>query len=85
MRDARQPSSLLIFNHKTWHRGTPAGNRADGPRDIITNAYARPAIMKTQLLEPASPVGTHAHAPRNSTRLFFSRVLDCSVTAMLTA
>ena len=39
--------SLLFFNHHTWHRG--ALNNTDTPRDLITNAYARPEIEKSQL------------------------------------
>jgi ectoine hydroxylase-related dioxygenase (phytanoyl-CoA dioxygenase family) len=39
--------SLLLFNHRTWHRGRL--NQTDTPRDLITNAYARPEIDKVQL------------------------------------
>jgi hypothetical protein len=39
--------SLLLFNHRTWHRG--AMNETDKPRDLITNAYARREIDKVQL------------------------------------
>eukprot|EP01052_Picozoa_sp_SAG31_P032829 SAG31_NODE_3642_length_4032_cov_1.536232_1_plen_294_part_00 len=45
--------SLLIFNHKTWHRTDPQGNRAEEPRDIVTNAYALPLLPKAQLLQPS--------------------------------
>ena len=47
--------SLLVFNSRVFHRTDPAGNRAAGPRDIITNTYALPAVGKTQLLQPAPP------------------------------
>lgn len=40
--------SLLIFSHRTWHRGQP--NTTDRPRDLITNAYARREVDKVQLL-----------------------------------
>lgn len=49
----RQPiaaGSLLIFSHYTWHRG--AQNHLEQPRDLITNAYARPEIEKRHLLSP---------------------------------
>lgn len=51
--------SLLIFNHKTWHRGTPAGNVTGTPRDIVTNAYSRPDCVqwKPQLLQPGAGEG----------------------------
>ncbi|MDA0839161.1 MAG: phytanoyl-CoA dioxygenase family protein [Planctomycetota bacterium] len=39
--------SLLLFFHRTWHRG--AWNQTDTPRDLITNAYARREIDKVQL------------------------------------
>jgi ectoine hydroxylase-related dioxygenase (phytanoyl-CoA dioxygenase family) len=42
--------SLLLFFHRTWHRG--ALNQTDTPRDLITNAYARRAIGKVQLTSP---------------------------------
>ena len=42
--------SLLLFFHRTWHRG--AWNQTDTPRDLITNAYARRAIDKVQLTSP---------------------------------
>lgn len=40
--------SLLLFNHRTWHRGAP--NTTSTPRDLITNAYARPEVDKVQIL-----------------------------------
>lgn len=40
--------SLLLFNHRTWHRGAP--NTTPTPRDLITNAYARPEVGKVQIL-----------------------------------
>ena len=46
-RQAIPAGSLLLFNHRTWHRG--AMNQTDRPRDLITNAYARPEVHKTQL------------------------------------
>lgn len=39
--------SLLLFNHQTVHRGRL--NATSTPRDLITNAYARPEIGKVQL------------------------------------
>jgi hypothetical protein len=39
--------SLLIFNHRAWHRG--AVNHTDRPRDLITNAYARPVLTLEHL------------------------------------
>ncbi len=39
--------SLLFFNHRTWHRG--ARNETETPRDLITNAYARPEVLKAQV------------------------------------
>ena len=39
--------SLLIFNHRCWHRG--ALNHTDRPRDLITNAYARPVLTLEHL------------------------------------
>ena len=42
--------SLLLFFHRTWHRG--AFNQTDTPRDLITNAYAVRAIEKVQLTTP---------------------------------
>jgi hypothetical protein len=56
--------SLLIFNHRLFHRTDPQGNRCTLPRDIITNAYSQHWIRKTQLVEiyegaePNSEAGT---------------------------
>ena len=50
--------SLLFFNHHTWHRG--ALNATDTPRDLITNAYARPEIEKVQLTTP-QPDGSQVY------------------------
>jgi hypothetical protein len=52
--------SLLLFNHRTWHRGAP--NQTSTPRDLITNAYARREIEKTQLMT-ACPDGSQAYIP----------------------
>ncbi|MBI2193942.1 MAG: phytanoyl-CoA dioxygenase family protein [Planctomycetes bacterium] len=52
--------SLLIFNHRTWHRG--ARNETDTPRDLVTNAYARPEVGKVQLMSP-KPGGGEAYVP----------------------
>jgi len=39
--------SLLVFNHRTRHRGV--FNTSATPRDLITNAYARREVEKVQL------------------------------------
>jgi hypothetical protein len=52
--------SLLLFSHYTWHRG--ASNQTDQPRDLITNAYARPQVAKVQLTTP-SPDGKEQYVP----------------------
>lgn len=46
-RRAIPAGSLILFNHRTWHRG--ARNATGTPRDLITNAYARPEVEKVQL------------------------------------
>jgi hypothetical protein len=51
--------SLLLFNHRTWHRG--ALNATARPRDLITNAYARPEIGKVQLTTPVNGKNARYH------------------------
>ena len=46
-RRAIPAGSLLLFNHRTWHRG--ALNQTDTPRDLVTNAYGRPETGKVQV------------------------------------
>ena len=46
-RRAIPAGSLLLFNHRCWHRG--AENHTDNPRDLITTAYALPMIEKSHL------------------------------------
>jgi len=52
--------SLLIFNHRTWHRGAP--NQTGTPRDLITNAYARREITKCQIMVKQAD-GTEKYVP----------------------
>ena len=52
--------SLLIFSHRTWHRG--AFNHTDRPRDLITNAYARREVDKVQLTTKQAD-GSEAYVP----------------------
>ncbi|MCX5662703.1 MAG: phytanoyl-CoA dioxygenase family protein [Planctomycetota bacterium] len=52
--------SLILFNHRTWHRGGP--NTTEQPRDLVTNAYARPEVEKVQILTPRGD-GTEAYVP----------------------
>jgi hypothetical protein len=57
---AMAAGTLLIFNHRTWHRGAPNGTET--PRDLITNAYARLEIDKEQLATPQTD-GTSRYVP----------------------
>ena len=54
-RQAMPAGSLLLFNHRTFHRGAP--NNTALPRDLITNAYARRAVEKVQLTTPQAAGG----------------------------
>ena len=49
--------SLLLFAHATWHSG--ALNHTDRPRDLISNAYARPELKKVQLTTPVDGGGRY--------------------------
>jgi hypothetical protein len=42
--------SLVLYDHRTWHRGTD--NHSDRPRDLIQNSYALHAVDKVQLRTP---------------------------------
>jgi hypothetical protein len=51
-RRAVPAGSLILFSHRTWHRGAP--NLTASPRDLISNAYARRAIDKVQLTKKSA-------------------------------
>ena len=49
-RDHFRKGSLVLYDHRTWHRGTD--NHCDTPRDLIQNGYALHAVDKVQLRTP---------------------------------
>ncbi len=60
-RRAIAAGSLLIFSHYTWHRG--ANNTTERPRDLITNAYARPQVPKGEHVSIKGEDGVERFSP----------------------
>lgn len=65
--------SLLVFNHRTWHRG--ARNGTGTPRDLITNAYARSEVDKVQLASTRAD-GKEGYVPCQELLKSASQILE---------
>ena len=51
---------LVLYDHRTWHRGTD--NHSEAPRDLTQNCYALHAVDKVQIMTPQAD-GTERYVP----------------------